>query len=279
MSTCLVRGSGDVGSAVALALHRAGHRVAIHDVPTPSYPRRGMAFVDGYFDGHASLDGIEAFLADDAAQLCDTCLEGGLVTLSALEIGACLEALEPDVLVDARMRKREIPERQRGYAALTIGAGPNFIAGDTTDLAVETAWGEALGRVLRSGDTLRFSGEPRRIAGFARERFLYAPYAGVVFGEAWIGRVVAKGEVLGRLGDEVLRAPLDGVVTGLTRSGVAVRPGAKVGEIDPRGDPRCAFGVPERAGRIADGVLEALRLEGYRADPTRQGLHPGEFRP
>ena len=40
------------------------------------------------------------------------------------------------------MRKRAVPERQRGIAPLTIGLGPNFIAGDTADLAIATMWGE-----------------------------------------------------------------------------------------------------------------------------------------
>ena len=47
----LVRGSGDVGSAVAAVLHRAGYGVAIHEVAAPAAPRRGMAFADAVFDG------------------------------------------------------------------------------------------------------------------------------------------------------------------------------------------------------------------------------------
>jgi xanthine dehydrogenase accessory factor len=42
------------------------------------------------------------------------------------------------VLVDARMRRREVPEEQRGIAPLTIGLGPNFVAGGNVDIAIET---------------------------------------------------------------------------------------------------------------------------------------------
>ena len=59
-STVLVRGSGDVGSAVAVVLHRAGYGVAIHEVAAPSAPRRGMAFADAVFDGECVLDGVVA---------------------------------------------------------------------------------------------------------------------------------------------------------------------------------------------------------------------------
>jgi xanthine dehydrogenase accessory factor len=50
-ATVLVRGSGDVGSAVAHLLLRCGHGVVLHDVERPAAPRRGMAFADAIFDG------------------------------------------------------------------------------------------------------------------------------------------------------------------------------------------------------------------------------------
>ena len=46
---------------------------------------------------------------------------------------ALLAALVPDVIVDGRVRKRHHPETQRELVPLTIGLGPNVIAGDTTD--------------------------------------------------------------------------------------------------------------------------------------------------
>ena len=59
-----------------------------------------------------------------------------------------VEALRPQVVLDARMRKRENPEFQRGVAPLTIGLGPNFVAGENVDLVVETAWGEQMGEII-----------------------------------------------------------------------------------------------------------------------------------
>jgi xanthine dehydrogenase accessory factor len=57
-SPVLVRGVGDVGSAVAAVLFRAGYAVVLHDEPAPATPRRGMAFADAVFDGTAALDGL-----------------------------------------------------------------------------------------------------------------------------------------------------------------------------------------------------------------------------
>ena len=77
---------------------------------------------------------------------------------------ATLDSLKPDVLVDARMRKRAVTESQRGLARVTIGLGPNFHAGVTCDVAVETIW-DALGTVIRDGVPLPLTGEPRELGG------------------------------------------------------------------------------------------------------------------
>ena len=64
MARVLIRGSGDVGSAVAHLLLRSGHEVVIHDVALPAAPRRGMAFADAIFDGACELDGVRARRAE-----------------------------------------------------------------------------------------------------------------------------------------------------------------------------------------------------------------------
>ena len=64
------------------------------------------------------------------------------------DLFSSIRVVSPEILVDARLQKRLQPEVQRGLAPLTIGLGPNFTAGVTTDLIVETSWGDDLGRVL-----------------------------------------------------------------------------------------------------------------------------------
>ena len=113
----LVRGSGDVGSAVAVVLHRAGIGVAIHEIAAPAAPRRGMAFADAVFDGSAELDGVRARRIDDVDELAAAVAGGEIVPVSTASLDDVLTALEPDVLVDARMRKRAVPESQRRSGA------------------------------------------------------------------------------------------------------------------------------------------------------------------
>lgn len=55
MALVLVRGAGDVGSAVAHAPFAVRHQVVLHDSPTPSHPRRGMSFTDALYHGQADV--------------------------------------------------------------------------------------------------------------------------------------------------------------------------------------------------------------------------------
>ncbi len=248
---CVVRGSGDIGSAVAHALFMAGIPVVVHDAPAPSHPRRGRAFLDALFDGAVSLEGVKGVRAGDLGQLRAILSRGDAIGVSAVPLEEILHALRPRVLVDARMRKREMPECQRGLAPLTIGLGPNFVAGETTHLVVETAWGTQLGKVICRGSALAFTGEPRVVAGHGRDRYVYAPVAGTMRAAVAIGMPVLRGIEVGNIGGTLIHAPLDGVLVGLTRSGVEVRRGTKILEVDPRGDGGLAFGIGERARSIA----------------------------
>jgi len=254
----LIRGIGDVGSAVAVLLFRAGYSVALHDDPSPTTPRRGMAFTDAVFDSETVLEGLTARRVDQSSMLSAALTDRQFVPVIVLPFADALNATTWSVLVDARLRKRSIPEQQRGLAPLTIGLGPNFVARDTVDLAIETSWGERLGMVIEHGPTMPLAGEPRALAGIGRARFVYAPVEGRFQSTARIGDSVVAGQPMARIGDVTLSAPLAGVIRGLTRSGVIVQSAAKVIEVDPRGDPSAAFGLGERPRRIAEGVCQAI---------------------
>jgi xanthine dehydrogenase accessory factor len=254
----LIRGTGDVGSGVAVLLFRGGFPVVLHDDPAPVAPRGGMAFTDAVFDGAASLEGVVARRCDHPADLSAAMIAARVIPVTVLPFEDVLRLSNCYALVDARLRKRSVPDRQRGMAPLTIGLGPNFIAGELVDIAIETAWGEHLGDVITQGAPLPLAGEPRSIGGVGRARFVYAPAAGRFETAARIGDKVHAGETVGKIGPVELPAPLSGVVRGLTRSGVAVAHKTKIIEIDPRGDPSNAFGIGERPRRIAEGVCRAI---------------------
>ncbi len=257
MARCLVRGAGDVGSAVAHALFRAGHAVVIHDDPAPTAHRRRMAFVDSVFDGSATLDGVTARRVNDAA---GAVLEADRRQAVSVHVGpfdGLAVAAAWDVLVDGRMRKRKTPPDLRSLARLTIGLGPGFVVGANCHAAVETGW-DALGAVVRHGATAPLRGEPRAILGHGRDRLVYAPADGLFLSPRNIGDIVAAGDPIATVGGHGLAAPIAGAIRGLTRSGVPVERGTKVVEIDPRGRDAIVAGLGERPRRIAEGVIQLV---------------------
>ncbi len=258
----LVRGSGDVASAVAHRLFTAGYTVIMHDSSQPTTSRRGMAFTDAVFEGQARLEGVVAVRIDDPEALDAVLAERSVIPVTIADFHMLHSTVRPDILVDARMRKRAHPEVQRGLARLTIGLGPNFIAGETTDLAIETSWGDALGAIVEHGPTRPLAGDPRPIAGHARDRFVYAPVAGIFRTAHHIGDPVHAGDLIAHIDAVALHAPLEGVLRGLTHDGVPVVEGTKVIEIDVRGPAAVTTGLGERPRRIADGVLRAVQAWG-----------------
>ena len=159
-----------------------------------------------------------------------------------------LAAFTPDVLVDARMRKHDTPEPQRGLAPLTIGLGPNCEAGETTDVAVETASGHELGHVLWTRRARDLEGEPQEIDGHVRDRYVYAPCSGPFATGHEIGEVVRQGEIVGTVRSASVRAPLSGRLRGLTHAGADVEVSTKIVEVEPRGDMRFVMGLVAAAG-------------------------------
>ncbi len=259
MLRILVRGSGDVGSAVAHCLFRAGYDVVVHESTQPTTTRRKMAFADAVFDGNAILDDIESKRVDSLSLLRGLLIEHKTIPLVTSDLSVTLETLDPHILIDARMRKHSQPELQIDLAALTIGLGPNFIAGETTHLVIETARGDSLGRMIERGSASPLQGEPGEIEGHARDRYVYAPVAGKFYTTHQIGDKVEAGQEVARIDSTPLFAPITGILRGLTHTNVPVPLKTKVIEIDPRIENAQVTGIAERPARIAQGVLQAIQ--------------------
>lgn len=272
----LVRGANDVASAAALRLVAAGYAVLLAEEPLPAVTRRGQSFADAAFDGEALLDGVRCRRVWDAAGwLRDGALD---VTYCSQPLDALLAALETVVLIDARMRKRAVPEDQRGLAPLVIGLGPNFSAGGNCDLAVETGWGDDLGQAIEAGPCRALAGEPRPIGGWGRDRYVYAPVAGLFRTDLNIGDTVRAGQIVAHIGDHPIAAPKTGVLRGLIHRGVTVVEKTKCVEVVPAGAK--VTGLAERPARIAAGVLEAItRRVGLPSSLRAISAPPGHFIP
>ena len=232
--------------------------MVIHDDPRPATTRRGMAFADAAFNGQAELDGVRGVRADETGEVARALKRRDTVPVHVGPLGPLLADLGHQVLVDARLRKHASPEVQIGCAEFTVALGPALVAGLHAHVIVETSW-DRLGAIIADGASLPLAGEPRVIAGHARDRYVYAPTDGVFRTEARIGDAVHRGEQIARIGDTAVCAPLDGVLRGLTHDGVPVAAATKIVEVDPRGRVEEVYGIGERPRQIAEGVLSAIR--------------------
>jgi len=255
----LIKGAGDVGSAIAHRLRRAGLRPVLVEGPTPVITRRRMAFGTAVLEGKAELEGLRALRCATADEALACLEESGCVPVLVADEGESLSLPSPQVVVDARMRKKSRPPAQIGEAALVIGVGPAFRAGEQVHAVVESNWGPELGRVLWQGESESYTGRHRVVEGHGRERYLYAPHAGIFHTSLDVLALVEAGQVVGTVEGTPLTVEIGGMLRGLAGDNVPVAAGAKLVEVDPRRDPAFCIGIAERPGRIADGVLAAIR--------------------
>jgi xanthine dehydrogenase accessory factor len=255
----VIKGGGDVGSAVAHLLFGHGYVPVIVESATPSTTRRRMAFTAAIFDGEAELEGVRAERVESLAALRALLTWKKVIPVFVGKPEDVLRELSPPVVIDARMHKREAPEVQITQAPLTIGLGPGFVAGRNVHVVIETNRGPDLGRIITEGSAEPYTGEPISIAGYKRERYAYAPVTGTFHTRLEIGATVHAGDLLGQIENHALRAQVAGIVRGITKDGVTVKQGAKVAEVDPRGQEEFLTGIGERPGKIAEGVLAAIR--------------------
>lgn len=254
MTVAIIQGSGDVGSAIAQQLFLHGAKVIISDEISPAHLRRGMSFVDAYYQGFAQLEGVAA---QYVIHLPSERLEEILVC--SLDVEVLLAQTKAEVVIDARMKKRstpQLPAWKTQYKTLLIGLGPGFEINTNCDIAIETAWGESLGGEV-AGSTKSLEGEPRPIEGFARERIVYAPKAGTWKTALDINEVVRAGDTLGHINDDPIKAPMSGTLKGISHHGAHVKAQQKIIEVDPSSESQI-YGLGERPRKISKGILRVL---------------------
>ncbi len=257
-----IRGGNDIASAVAHRLFTAGYPVMILEAPQPLTVRRGMAYASAVYEGRVSLEGVTAEYArtlECALALLQSRSAIPVVTASEEEIR---RALSPAVIVDARLRKKDRSTSRAADAALVIGLGPGFTAGAEAHLVIETNRGPNLGRIITEGEADPYTGEPAEIAGHSKDRYLYAPRAGIFRTRLDLGARVEAGQVVGRVEGEHLTAKVGGIIRGIVKDGLRVPAGAKLVDIDPRGDRVSLSELSQKAWIIADAVLVAVRAHG-----------------
>ena len=152
----VIRGAGDIATGIALRLYRAGIKIVMTDLPQPTSIRRTVCFSEAIRHGTAVVEGVEACLAENAAEA-RKIAESGRVAVLVDPEAACAKTLQPDALVDAILAKKNLGTCITD-APVVVAVGPGFTAGVDCHTAVETMRGHTLGRVLYEGSPLPNTG-------------------------------------------------------------------------------------------------------------------------
>lgn len=251
----LIRGAGDIATGIALRLYRAGASITMTEVAKPTAIRRTVCFSEAVRFGVCTVEQVTARLAKDAAEA-KTIMARGEIAVLVDPDAACRKDLQPDILVDAILAKKNLGTEITD-APVVIGVGPGFAAGEDCHAVVETMRGHYLGRAIYHGAALPNTAIPGLIGGFAGERVLRAPADGVFRQLLEIGAQVSAGDIAGMVGDAPMRCQIGGTLRGILPDGTCVHAGMKAGDVDPRCEPdhcRCAS---DKALAVGGGVLEA----------------------
>ncbi len=254
-----MKGAGDLATGVALSLRAAGFSVVMTELPQPIAIRLTVSFAQAVYAGSHTVEGVRA--ESVAIEEWRPVVEAGNIAVVVDPAAAVLERADARVIVDAIMAKTGRGTAMRD-GAVVIALGPGFTAGRDADAVIETMRGHELGRIILAGCAGPDTGTPGDIGGKAAERVLRAPRDGHVTHRARIGDMVAEGDVLMRVEAEPVLAPFAGCLRGMIHEAVLVRKGMKIGDVDPRRDPRYVHTVSDKARAVGRAALEAALVLG-----------------
>ena len=256
-----VKGAGDLAAGVIHRLARAGFAVMATELPNPTVVRRTAAFAEAVALGQITVEGVTAQRADSLADI-HAAIAIGHIPIIVDASGEWLKRLAPTVLVEATLSKYNSGVTMHD-APIVIALGPGYEAGVDVHAVIETNRGHNLGRVYLSGCAEPNTGVPGVIGGYAIERLLRAPCAGVLYGTREIGDMVQADEVVAlvKTAEGVsmpIAAAIAGILRGLASDGLPVHEGMKIGDVDPRATREHCFTISDKSRAIGGGVLEAI---------------------
>lgn len=262
MRPIVVRGGGDLATGTIHRLGRSGYPVIILETDRPSAIRRLVAFSQAVYDGETEVEGMVCQKAGSAKEALELAAPMSPVLLVD-PVCSSLDTLQPEILVDAILAKRNLGTR-KDMAELTIALGPGFEAGRDVDYVVETKRGHYLGRILNEGCAIPNTGVPGMIGGYGKERVVHSDRAGIFRANASIGDWVEAGTPVGYVETpEGQRCPqitvISGVLRGILPDGYRVTEHFKSADVDPREESRvhCRM-ISDKARCIAGSVLELV---------------------
>jgi len=256
----LVKGGGDIATGITNRLHQSHFSAVILELDKPTVVRRTVSFAQAVIQNSpVTVEGVTAKVVT-LDEVYEVLSSGEIPVLLASEpflVKQVIDTLKPVAVVDAIIAKRNTGT-QITDAPIVIGVGPGFIAGLDVHAVVETNRGHNLGRVIYQGAASDNTGIPGNVGGFTIERLIKSQNAGKFIGCREIGDTVAAGEVVGYIDGVPVKVAITGMLRGLLQTGLMVKSGMKLGDIDPRCRREHCFTISDKARAISGGVLEAL---------------------
>lgn len=258
----IVRGAGDISTGTIHRLWSAGYRVLALETFQPAAIRRQVALSEAVYQGQAEVEGAIAVRIEYPEQAEDVWKSDRIPLLVDPE-GGCIGKMNPDVLVDAILAKRNLGTK-KSMAPLTIGLGPGFVAGEDVHYVIETMRGHNLGRIISTGAAVPNTGVPGMIGGYAKERVIHANAEGELHVICDIGTQVIEGDQIAEIRETsgtavAVCTKISGIVRGMIRDGYPVTKGFKIADVDPRIDElKNCYTISDKARCIAGSVLELV---------------------
>lgn len=255
----LIKGAGDLASAVALRLHRAGYAIVMTEIDMPSVVRRTVAFAEAVYTKSCFVEGVCGKQADMTNY--QSILGQGHIPVLVNISHDDIEKIRPRAVIDAIIAKKNLGTYVNADY-LTIALGPGFIAPTDVDVVIETMRGHNLGRCIYQGAALKNTGIPGDVGGYTTQRVIRAENKGIIHFTKQIGDYVVEKEVIGSISTEqenkAVYATISGVLRGLIHNNYPVTKGLKIGDIDPRCEQNHCYTVSDKGLALGGAVLEAL---------------------
>jgi len=255
----LIRSGGETGSAIAHKLVHSHFRVCITESASPLALRRGICFSEAIYNTAKEVDDLTAERSLPTLEGIYKVWRNGNIPVVVDPEVTVKPLLKPDVLINAMMLGRST-NTQITDAPLVIGIGPGFTIGTDVHLIIDSNDSYNLGRVIIEGTVERENKGLQGDGQDIRDNIVIAEDNGVFTTEHNIGDTVLEGDIIGRLNEVPLKAPISGILCGLLRNEVKVLAQTQLAEIDGvNGKPVCTA-INDKLRAISGGVLEAIMM-------------------
>jgi len=263
----LVLGVGEIASAVALSLFRSRFREIMTEGDASQELHRFTSFSLVFLEGRCEVEGVSARTAVVTEALGLT--ERGTLPLLAVHPRSAVDALSPDVVIDARefddVTADEFDDPNPlhvGDASLIIAATSRFTIGKDCDMAVLLIRGHYLGQPVINGfDSILAHPDVMQGTGSAVDDDidkLRVSRSGIFVPAKRVGQKVLAGEPAGHLEGQPVAAGREGFLKGILPGEVPVENNTLVAEIDPRGDEDLIYTLSYACRTISGTVLEMV---------------------